>query len=407
MSKSQGPHVLHRLNATKLKNAKPGFHTDGGGLYLRVKPNGSKSWVLRVQHLGKREDIGLGGFDYVDLKTAREKALKLRIVAKDGENARAVRDAKRVRIPTFAEAMMDAHKSLSEGMAAKNAAAFLTSLNEYVIPKIGNLRVDRIGTGEIGRVLAQPCPKEPLWCEKPALAKKLDTRIRKVLGFANFREWRAAPAPTRSQLKPWLPAQRDVKHFEAMDYKGVPAFFAAQMAKRHTPGRLALLFTIATAARSKEVRFATWEQIDEHARTWSRPAELMKNGDAHRVPLSDAALAVLAIAKGRFGNKGLVFPGTKGQPLSDMTLSKVMRDAKLPFVPHGFRSSFRNWSAEKTDYQHDVLEMCLAHRIGNKSELSYKRTDYLEKRRPVMADWGAFIASALSATPIQEALLAA
>lgn len=374
---------MGKLTDLRVKNAKPGVHGDGGGLYLRVKPSGARSWVLRVQHLGRREDIGLGGYPVVNLTMARDKALTLRRAAKDGENARAVRDEKRARVATFREVADEAHAELSKGWAEKNGRAFKTSLASHIIPKIGSHRVDRIGAEQIVLALA------PLWMTKPELARKLRIRIMQVLSYARARGWRADPLPSPAEMKAGLATQPRGRNFPAMPFIAVPGFVRAQMEKHDTAGRLALLFAIFTAARSGEVRQARWEQINEDDRTWIRPAEIMKTRLAHVVTLNDAAMAILKRAKMLSGGNGLIFAARGGKPLSDMTLTKVLRDAGETATVHGFRSSFRDWAAERMPTMPSmVAEMALAHTVGTRTEQAYLRSDLRVMRKALMDAWG-------------------
>ncbi|WIA57631.1 integrase arm-type DNA-binding domain-containing protein [Sphingobium sp. WTD-1] len=394
---------MGKLTDMKVKNAKPGIHGDGDGLYLRVKPpteaqakrgekSGAKSWVLRVQHMGRRTDIGLGGFPTdLTLREARDKAHHLRKLARQGKNAIAERDREKVVIPTFADAVGLAHAELSKGWSEKHGDAFKASLNEHAVPKLGAKRVDQITTAEVIAALS------PIWTEKPAIASKVRVRIMQVLSFARAKGWRTAPLPEARELRNGLARQPKGKNFTAMDWREVPAFFSDQLAREDTAGRLALLFTITTAARSGEARSARWEHIDIEARTWTRPGELMKSGVKHVVTLNDAAIGILERARPLSGGEGLIFPGTKGQKLSDMTLSKVMRTAKRDETVHGFRSSFRDWAAERMPtIPAMVAEMALAHSVGTKTEQAYLRTDLPDMRRALMDGWGQFLAESLS-----------
>lgn len=384
---------MGKLTDLKIKNAKAGIHGDGGGLYLRVKPSGARSWVLRVQHMGKRQDVGLGGYPVVTLTKARDKALELRRVAKDGDSARAARDHKKLVIPTFKEAMILAHIEYSKGSgwSEKTAAAFKSSLEDHIIPKIGNKRVDHIEAPDVIAALSA------VWTEKPAQAVKLRVRLIKVLSYARSLGWRG-PVPEAGVITAGLAKRPKATNFAAVPFKEVPAFFAAQLDKGDTAGRLALLFTIATAARSGEVRSARWEHIDIDGREWNRPADLMKSDAKHTVTLNDAAIDILERAKALSGGAGLIFPGSRpGSALSDMTLSKVMRTANRPETVHGFRSSFRNWAAEKMPtVPAMVAEMALAHSVGSKVEQAYLRSDLRDMRRALMDGWSRFIAPSLS-----------
>ena len=384
---------MARLSELRIKAAKTGVHGDGSGLYLRVKPSGAKSWVLRVQHMGKRHDVGLGGYPAdLSLTEAREKAARLRKLARQGVDAYAERDKGRVHIPTFAEAMHEAHGELSKGWSEKTAAAFKASLGDHVLPRIGTTRVDFIHSDQVIAVLA------PVWTEKPALAKKLRVRIMQVLQYAKGRRWRTDALPEPKDISSGLAKQSGGTHFAAMPFAMVPDFVAGQLSKDETAGRLALIFTILTAARSGEVRAARWDQINLDARTWTRPKEMMKMRTGHVVTLSDAAVAILRRAGEVLPGDGLVFPSAKNKPLSDMTLTKVLRMAKRSETVHGFRSAFRDWTAEKMPtVPAMVAEMALAHKVGTATEQAYLRSDLRDMRRALMEGWGRFVAPSLSA----------
>lgn len=385
---------MGNLTALKVKHAKPGVHGDGKGLYLRVKPSGARSWVLRVQHDGRREDIGLGSVDDLSLNEAREKSAHLRKLARQGIDARAERDKhKRIGIPTFAEAVKAVHEEFSKGAdwTEKTALAFKTSLESHAVPLIGRQRVADIAAEHVISVLA------PIWTDKPQQARKVRHRVLQVLAFAKSRGWRTEAVPTADELRRGLAKQPRSKGFAAVPYAEVPAFVAGELGKADAMARLALLFTILTAARSGEVRAATWEQIDRKARTWSRPAEMMKAGQPHVVTLSKAALAVLDRAAQRSGNTGQIFTSARdGRPLSDMSLAKILRSAGRAETVHGFRSSFRDWAAEKMpSVPAMVAEMALAHSVGNATEKAYLRSDLRELRFMLGDAWGAFVAPSL------------
>jgi integrase len=366
---------------------------DGAGLYLVIKPSGAKSWALLVQHGGRRQEIGLGGYPADrSLAEAREEAARLRKLARRGGNPIAERDREKVVIPTFKEAMEAAHDEFKKGWSDKNAASFKSSLEQHVVPKIGKKRVDQIGAADVIAALSAT------WTEKPQIARKLRSRTLQVLSFAKARGWRAEALPDARELRDGLAKQPRGGNFAAMPFVEAPAFVADQLAKEATSGRLALLFTVLTAARSGEVRNAEWAHIDVEARTWTRPAELMKMRDKHVVTLNDAAVAVLERAGELFGKDGLVFPGTRSKSaLSDMTLSKIMRSEDVPYTVHGFRSSFRDWAAEKMPtVPAMVAEMALAHKVGTATEQAYLRSDLREMRRALMDAWGRFVAPSLS-----------
>ena len=385
---------MAKLSELRVKNAKPGVHGDGSGLYLRVKPSGAKSWVLRVQHMGKRQDIGLGGFPAdLSLSDAREKAAHLRKLARKGGDARADRDKVKVRHPTFAEAVTEAHAALSKGWADRTGKAFKASLIEHAVPKLGAMRVDAIGAADIIVALA------PIWTDKPVMAKKVRARILTVLAFAKARGWRSDSLPDARELRTGLAKQPRGGNFASVPFAEVPQFVADQLAKEPATSRMAMLFAILTGARSGEVRFATWEKIDIKARTWSRTADDMKSDLPHVVTLNDAAIAILNQMAPAEARAGLIFPGAKaGKPLSDMSLTRIMRLAGRSETVHGFRSAFRDWAAEKMPtVPAMVAEMALAHKVGTSTEQAYLRSDLRDMRRILMNAWGRFVAPSQSA----------
>ena len=385
---------MAKLSELRVKNAKPGVHGDGSGLYLRVKPSGAKSWVLRVQHMGKRQDIGLGGFPAdLSLSDAREKAAHLRKLARKGGDARADRDKVKVRHPTFAEAVTEAHAALSKGWADRTGKSFKASLSEHAVPKLGAMRVDAIGAADIIVALA------PIWTDKPVIAKKVRARILTVLAFAKARGWRSDSLPDARELRTGLAKQPRGGNFASVPFAEVPQFVADQLSKVPATSRMAMLFAVLTGARSGEVRLATWEKIDLKARTWSRTADDMKSDLPHVVTLNDAAIAILNQMAPAEARAGLIFPGAKaGKPLSDMSLTRIMRLAGRSETVHGFRSAFRDWAAEKMPtVPAMVAEMALAHKVGTSTEQAYLRSDLRDMRRTLMNSWGRFVAPSLSA----------
>lgn len=378
---------MGKLTALAVKNAKPGRHGDGAGLYLLVSPTGAKSWMIRIQQNGKRRDIGLGSLAALSLSEARQRAVDLRKHALNGRDPIAERDRDKRPTPTFKEATKAAHEALKSGWIDKNAAAFLTSLETHAYPSIGNLLVDTIEAGHIRDMLA------PIWTSKPEVARKVRMRVGQVLNFSHSKGWRPTEAPGRS-ITVGLPKQPAGKNFKAMPYSELPAFLEMLRGKAVTAGRQALIFQILTAARPGEVRAARWEQIDLDRREWNRPASIMKSGEAHTVTLSGAAVALLEEVKGARKPKpqDVIFAGRGGGMLSDMTMSKVLRDAGLPYDAHAFRSSFRDWAAEKMPEIPDpVAEAALAHVVPDKVVRAYKRTTFLEMRRQLLNAWGVFV----------------
>jgi integrase len=378
---------MGNLTAVSAKNAKPGRHADGDDLYLMVQKSGSRSWLLRVQVDGRRRDVGLGSFRDLSLAEAREKATELRKAAKKGLDPVAVRDSARRRIPSFKEAAKACHAEMKKGWTEKHEKMFLASLETHVFPTIGHLSVDRIDAPQIRDAVA------PIWHSKPDMARKVRVRIGMVLNFAHGEGWRAGEAPVRA-VSLLLAKQPAAGNFPSMPYKEVPAFIARVRDKPETIGRLALLFLVYTAARSGEVRSARWSHIDLKEKLWNRPAELMKSRVAHTVTLNEGALAILerAALLRSSDDDGVIFPNTKGDMISDMTISKIMRDMRLSFVPHGFRSSFTDWAAETMPSIPDtVAEAALAHTIPDKVQRAYRRTTFLDMRRRLLSAWGNFV----------------
>ena len=382
------------------KLAAPGLHFVGGvsGLALQVLPSGGRSWVLRAVIAGKRRDMGLGGFPDVTLASAREAARSARATIRAGtdpiEEARAARSAlkaARAAALTFkecAERYIRAHAPSWRN--DKHAAQWGSTLETYAYPTMGALLVRDVGVAQVLAAL------EPIWHVKPETASRVRGRIEAVLDWAGARDYRHKgdnPARWKGHLDKLLPARAKfakVEHHAALPIAAVGAFMVELQAQEGMGAR-ALEFAILTAARSGEVRGATWSEIDTSAAVWIIPAERMKAGREHRVPLSEAALALLK-ALPRLASVELVFSAPRGGELSDMTLTAVLRRMNVAAVPHGFRSTFRDWAAERTNYPRDVAEMALAHAIGDKVEAAYRRGDLFDKRRRMMADWAAFLA---------------
>lgn len=381
---------MGKLTAKAVQSAKAGRHIDGKGLYLLVKPTGAKSWVLRVQVDGTRKDYGLGSIEILSLAEAREKAVQGRKWAKAGLNPSHEWRAERAEIPTFKMAAARYHENIEAGWKnGKHGKQWLKTLETYAYPHIGEMTVAAIDTSAIHKVLL------PIWLKVPETARRVRQRIGAVLDYAHAQGWRASEAPMRAVNK-GLPKQpRKDEHFAAIPYADLPAFMGKVRGMPSTTGRLALQFTILTAARSGETRGATWGEIDLDAKLWTIPAERMKAGKAHVVPLSEPALAILVEMRGLFTDKAdLIFPGLKRQLLSDMTLAKALRSAGGGgYTVHGMRSAFRDWVAEKMPtVPGEVAEAALAHAIPNKVEAAYRRTMFLEQRIALMAKWADYLA---------------
>jgi integrase len=376
-----------KLTALAVRSAKTGRHGDGDGLYLLVAPAGSKSWVLRVQRHGRRRDVGLGSLAALDLGEARKKAAELRAHALNGRDPIAERDKDRRPPPTFREAAKACHEALAKGWTDRHADAFLATLEDHAYPGLGNLRVDSIEATQIANSLGA------IWMIKPSMARKVRQRIGTVLNFSKGKGWRASEAPAAA-LSTMLPRHGKGGNFAAMPYSDVLDYISALRAKPETMGRLALMFTILTAARSGEVRAARWSHIDLERKLWNRPANLMKGRVAHSITLNDAAVKLLTgLNEARLiKDDALIFHGAKGKSLSDMTLSKVLRDDGLACTVHGFRSSFRDWAAEQCQSIPDpVAEAALAHTVPDKVIAAYKRTKFVEMRRQLLDAWGSYL----------------
>ncbi|WJM28331.1 tyrosine-type recombinase/integrase [Novosphingobium resinovorum] len=373
------------LSALHVKNAKPGRHPDGKGLYLLVSPTGGKSWVLRVQVDGKRKDYGLGSLDSVTLAEAREKASDWRKLAKGGLNPSIEAKRERGRLTSFKIAAEQYHGEREDSWKnEKHRDQWINTLRSYAYPVIGEMSVDRIDADHVAQALLT------IWQTKPETARRVRQRIGTVLDYSKAKGWRATEAPMRavSTLLNGI-KQPKGKNFPAMPYGDVPAFISVIREGRASPSVLALEFLILTAARSGEVRGATWKELDLIGRRWIVPAERMKMGQEHVVPLTERAVAILEEAKAYSTQEPnrTVFPGLRHQPLSDMTLSKVLRTKSGPdYTVHGFRSSFRDWCAEK-GFSNDWAEAALSHTVTNRVEAAYRRTKFFDQRVGLMDAW--------------------
>ncbi|WP_260482374.1 tyrosine-type recombinase/integrase [Sphingomicrobium flavum] len=379
---------MPRLTARQIDRAAPGRHSDGEGLYLLVGPTGARSWVLRVQVEGRRRDIGIGSVAQYGLAEARDRARELRKAAKEGRDPIAVRDKARSQAPSFEVAAQQCHDHRGAGWSARHAESFLSVLRRHAFPKIGRMRVDSIDESDILTVLS------PIWTDKPAIARKVRQHIATTLDFAKGKGWRLVGAP-RDGLRPLLSKQSRPSNFAAMPYADIPSFVDGLRNNTATAGRLALLFVIATAARSGEVRGTRWSHIDLEKGLWSRPADLMKNREPHVVTLSALAKDILADAAAtRLSDRPdeLVFAGTSGRPLADMTLLKVVKAEGGPYSVHGFRAAFRTWAAEKAPTVPEaVAEAALAHMVPDAVVRSYQRSKFLDMRRDLLERWGSFL----------------
>ena len=404
------PKQTKDLTAIEVKRiTEPGRHPVGTvpGLMLMVRENGVKGWVLRTMIKGTRADIGLGGYPGVTLADAVKRARELREDIAKGLNPRAEKKAAKAAVMTFQRAADEYIKLHRAGWKnAKHAQQWENTLATYVHPTIGTLPVKDVDTPHVLEIL------KPHWNTKNETMVRVRNRIELVLAWAmasGHRERGLNPAAWRGHLDHALPKPSKVnnrQHHAAMPWQDVPEFMR-KVAQVEGMSARCLEFTILTACRSGEARGATWEEIDLGGKVWNIPADRMKAGRAHRVPLADRVVKLLE-ALPRIEGETLVFPGSKEKtPLSDMSLTMLLRRHAPGFTAHGFRSSFRDWAAETTSYPGEVCEMALAHAVGDAVEAAYRRGDLFAKRAALMQDWAAYATkpqeAAGTVTPIRAA----
>jgi integrase len=392
-----------KLNTAKLRTlTQAGVYGDGGGLYVQVRDAEHRSWIYRFMLAGRARWMGLGACADVSLAEAREAAAAARKQVRQGVDSIAARKAEievrraaagRHTFGEIAEAYIRAHEASWRN--AKHKQQWTNTIEAYAKPVLGKIPVAAVDVGAVMRVL------EPIWRAKPETASRLRGRIESVLDYATARGWRVGdnPARWRGHLENLLPARSKiaaVEHHAALGWQKIGPFMAL-LAEQEGVSALALRFLILTATRTGEAIGALWSEVDLAEKAWTIPASRMKAAREHRVPLSDAALAVLAeAAKLRTDDTidGPVFPGAKrGKPLSNMALLMLLRRiGHGDLTAHGFRSTFRDWAAEATNYARDVAEQALAHTLSDKVEAAYRRGDLMDKRRRLMADWATFCA---------------
>lgn len=405
------------LTTLQIKHAKEGMHSDGSGLYLRVQASGAKSWIFRFQLNGKRREMGLGTLADKSPTDARGEAAQLATIVRSGIDP--IEDRKQKAEKAVADKMEAMAKSATFRQVAteyiashkagwkneKHVDQWTNTLETYAGPIIGDKAVGDVTTENILKILA------PIWTTKTETASRVRSRIELVLSYARAKKLRTGenPAIWRGHLDALLPKPgklKNVRHHPALPYGRVADFMLKLKAAEGTGAR-ALEFAILTAARSGEVRLATWSEIDLEAKLWTIPAERMKANREHWVPLSEPATELLK-ALPRLADNKFIFPGDRAEkPLSDMTLSAIIRrfneseDGVPPewvdpkngdqIVPHGFRSTFRDWAAEISHYPREVVEHALAHSLPDKVEAAYARGTMLERRRPLMEDWALYL----------------
>jgi integrase len=390
--------TVGKLTALKVsRDLKPGMYADGAGLYLQVTGAGAKSWIFRYSLHGKAREMGVGSLSAVSLANARIKAAECRRLRQDGIDPIEARKTRReqaaldaAKTLTFKEAAESYIASHEAGWRnAKHSSQWTNTLATYAEPVLGKLSIQAIDTNVVLKAL------QPIWKTKPETASRVRGRIEAILDWAKVRGLRQGenPARWRGHLDHLLPAKakvRRVKHHAALPYAELPDFITQLRAQEGGAAR-ALEFTILTASRTGETIGAAWDEVNTHDKVWTVPVDRMKAGKEHRVPLSSRALAIVR-DHDDVRSSVYVFPGGKpGKPLSNMAMTEVLRRmGRGDITVHGFRSTFRDWAAERTNFPNEVVEMALAHTIGDKTEAAYRRGDLFEKRRRLMADWATY-----------------
>lgn len=364
-----------------------GLHRVGPGLYLRVRGR-SAIWTVRVTRSGRTHEYSLGPYQDLGLADALAQSAQLRLSVKRGEGPRKGGDQD-APCPTFQEFAERHWESIRHGWRnPKHAAQWINTLRTYAFPLIGDLRLDAIETRHIVEIL------EPIWLKKNETATRLRQRIESVLAAARVRGYRQGenPAAWHNHLDLLLPAvsrRRRLRHHPALPWREMPEFFGELVGNDSISSR-ALRFLILTAARTGEVIGATWDEIDLNSRVWTVPAQRMKSGRAHRVPLSEQAVGLL-VDLPRLEERRWLFPSSRtARPLSNMAMLELLRGLRPGLTVHGFRSTFRDWAGEATGYPRELAEAALAHAIPNMTEAAYRRGDMLERRREMMQAWADF-----------------
>jgi integrase len=376
-----------RLTALKVQQVKaPGKYYDHHGLFLRVEPTGSKRWVQRLTIAGKQREIGLGSASLISLVEARDLAIANKKSAREGLDPIAIKST-HINIPTFEGACVEVHAFRAPTWSnPKHAAQFLTTLKTYACPKLGKRKISELTSADVLSVLT------PIWTSKPETARRLKQRISVVMQWAIAKGFRADdPAAALNSALP--KNSQKPQHRKFIPYDQVTECLnVVNASKASQSTKLAIELLILTGVRSGDVRGATWSEIDFDRSVWAIPGPRMKMKEAFSIPLSQRALEILTKAKNLTDGSELIFPGSKwGRPLSDMTLSKLIKELGFDADIHGFRTSIRMWVQEKTNTPFDVAEAILAHKVGNKVTAAYARSELLEKRRDVMEGWSSYL----------------
>ncbi|PTE02672.1 tyrosine-type recombinase/integrase [Pandoraea apista] len=391
---------LNRLTAIGIsKEVRPGYYADGGGLYLQISASGSRSWIFKFTIGGRTREMGLGPLSTVSLAAARKTAAECRgqvknridpIVARSTLSVHVAASAKHRPFRDAADEFIRDRRGTWKN--AKHAQQWTNTLVTYAYPIIGDMDVRDVDTSAILRIL------QPIWTKKPETAQRVRGRIKAVLDAESVRGNRAPDNPARftdhlDRVLPRTNKRQQVKHHPALPWEDIPAF-VRELETRPRRAARALHLLILTAVRTNEVRFARTHEFDMAAKVWEIPGERMKCGVTLRVPLSDRAFALVKDAMAKVKPGGYLFPGIKeGQPLSNMSMLKVLKMMERSDITvHGFRSTFRDWVADCTDYPDSLAEQALAHTISSSTVAAYRRRDMLDRRRPMMEDWAAYCA---------------
>lgn len=378
------PVTLNKLTDRKIKSLiKPGYHADGGNLYIRVKKSGARSWAFRWKNNNKVRDIGLGGYPAISLKEARKLAEAHRTTRANGGIPKRLAQFEEGK--TFSE-VVEQFLSIkeSEWTNAKHKQQWRNTLKQYC-KRIANKPISEIDRTDVLTVLS------PIWEEKRETASRVRQRVERVLSFAESKGMRQGPNPAvwRGNLDNVLPKQRPLArgHHKALPYEELPEFIS-RLREHEGKAAKALELLILTACRTSEIINSTWEEINLDTKVWIIPPERMKMRKEHRIPLTESAVEVMRYMI-QFKNSEYVFPGQKrDKPLSNMAMAELLKGMKVESATvHGFRSTFRDWAGDKTSEPREVIELCLAHTIGNSSELAYRRSDAIDKRRRILLQW--------------------
>lgn len=364
----------------------PGVYSDKHGLSLKVRPTGTKSWTLRYQFNGTRHDLGLGSFPEVSLADARKKAMEYRVQINNGIDPLEQRKEATIAAVTVEDEALTFIERHRAGWSEKHASQWLNSMTEYVFPVIGSVPVGAVDTPHVMKVL------DPIWQTKAETARRIRNRMERVFDHAKAHGHRKGDNPARwkGHLQNLMANNQSAADpLESMDFSRLPYFMRALEGEDSRAARC-LQFLILTACRTSEALGARWDEIDMINRVWTIPADRMKNGEEHQVPLSEETIQVLKDT-GTRGRSEIVFPGTRSTAMMpDNSLRRLLRKMGENCTPHGFRATFRTWAAEKTAFSHELCEISLAHVVGNATSRAYVRGNQLEKRRPLMSKWAKY-----------------